>query len=242
MAEDELLKNFRGSAHVENGRPEMQSRLDCLHWFGTPVYVFGSINDPIFRVGDIFVALGYHHHLSVPYTVGDLNGRGHLYRVRRADFGNGRCNQYYGLDKNGVITYLQHVVKADCRPCRSPKAAERAKEILASLEKYLAVRERDTKFWESTGATPTTNQVKAKNTAKAGKSAQTELDLKFLPKGVPAAPGIYIQYQDVREVIRIAVSAIRARIGAEQVVDLAWEELFRRAPIEMDLNQNRFRK
>lgn len=30
MAEDELLKNFRGSAHVENGRPEMQSRLDCL--------------------------------------------------------------------------------------------------------------------------------------------------------------------------------------------------------------------
>lgn len=57
MAEDELLKNFRGSAHVENGRPEMQSRLDCLHWFGTPVYVFGSINDPIFRVGDIFVAI-----------------------------------------------------------------------------------------------------------------------------------------------------------------------------------------
>lgn len=47
MAEDELLKNFRGSAHVENGRPEMQSRLGCLHWFGTPVYVFGSINDPI---------------------------------------------------------------------------------------------------------------------------------------------------------------------------------------------------
>lgn len=36
MAEDELLKNFRGSAHVENGRPEMQSRLDCIHWFGTP--------------------------------------------------------------------------------------------------------------------------------------------------------------------------------------------------------------
>ncbi len=27
MAEDELLKNFRGSAHVENGRPEMQSRI-----------------------------------------------------------------------------------------------------------------------------------------------------------------------------------------------------------------------
>lgn len=44
MAEDELLKNFRGPAHVENGRPEMQSRLDCLHRL---VYVFGSINDPI---------------------------------------------------------------------------------------------------------------------------------------------------------------------------------------------------
>ncbi len=71
MAEDELLKNFRGSAHVENGKPEMQSHLDCLHWFGTPVYVFGSINDPIFRVGDIFVAL---HTIDVPkneiYTTG----------------------------------------------------------------------------------------------------------------------------------------------------------------------------
>ncbi len=116
MAEDELLKNFRGSAHVENGRPEMQSRLDCLHWFGTPVYVFGSINDPIFRVGDIFVALGYHHHLSVPYTVGDLNGRGHLYRVRRADFGNGRCNQYYGLDKTRTGSGNN---RADAEPCRS---------------------------------------------------------------------------------------------------------------------------
>lgn len=94
----------------------MQSHLDCLHWFGTPVYVFGSINDPIFRVGDIFVALGYHHHLSVPYTVGDLNGRGHLYRVRRADFGNGRCNQYYGLDKTRTGSGNN---RADAEPCRS---------------------------------------------------------------------------------------------------------------------------
>lgn len=28
MAEDELLKNFRGSAHVENGRPRLSINLD----------------------------------------------------------------------------------------------------------------------------------------------------------------------------------------------------------------------